>query len=230
MIEFASREAASRGVAAMVASALEDGIQTNGSVSFLVSGGSTPKRTFALLSEIELAWDKVDIGLIDERCVPFSHAASNAGLALQSLLQGKASKASFVPMATDEGTEAGTLAEINARYEALIPARCIILGMGNDGHTASWFPGASNLDDAFDARSDPVVHIDASGCKVAGEITNRLTLTRAAIAQARQAILILFGDEKKRVFEAAMTKSVEEAPIRAAIEDLGNKLMTVWAP
>ena len=65
---------------------------------------------------------------------------------------------------------------------------------------------------------------------MAGEITDRLTLTRSAVAEAQSAILLLTGDEKKRVFEAAFSKSIEEAPILAAVEDLGDRLTTVWAP
>jgi len=75
-----------------------------------------------------------------------------------------------------------------------------------------------------------VVSVDASGCAVAGEITDRMTLTRTAIAASARAVLLIFGNEKRDVFEAAMSRPIEQAPIRAAVADLGEKLITVWAP
>ena len=81
-----------------IINALKEGIQLNGQASLVVSGGSTPKTLFALLSEQDIQWDKVTITLADERCVAQEDTASNARLIRENLLQNNASKANFIPL------------------------------------------------------------------------------------------------------------------------------------
>ena len=102
--------------------------------------------------------------------------------------------------------------------------------MGTDGHTASWFPGAPDLEQALDRTGRTVISIDAQGCPVAGEQTERVTLTLKAISTARHAVLLIFGEEKRDVFLSALTRPVQERPIRAVIEALGKQLIVIWAP
>ena len=103
--------------------------------------------------------------------------------------------------------------------------------MGNDGHTASWFPNSAGLDDAMHAPEGQVVSaIDATGCPVAGNLPHRLTLTGPAIIDSDAAILLIFGDEKRQVFEAALKSAPSTMPIRFAVDGLGPRLTIIWAP
>ncbi|MCL4147820.1 UNVERIFIED_CONTAM: hypothetical protein GTU68_053475 [Idotea baltica] len=176
---------------------------------------------FQSLSNAHLDWSLITIGLVDERAVPPQHDASNEGLVRRTLLQGRAAAAKFLPMWSDAADVANVA---TALYQPLTPFDFILLGMGDDGHTASWFPAAKNLNDAMDGDDRTVVAIDAAGCPVAGDVTNRITLTRSAVTSARHAVLLIFGDEKRCVIETAMTHPAADYPVSAATEGLGSRL------
>ena len=92
-----------------------------------------------------------------------------------------------------------------------------VLGMGNDGHTASLFPGSADLDRAL-ASPLPYAALDASGCPVAGDWPLRITLTPAGLARTRHRLLLLRGETKREVFLRALQgDDVRELPIRAAL-------------
>jgi len=224
ILEFETRSDAAHAVAEMIALALSEDVEQSGRAVFLSSGGSTPKETLDELSKVSIKWSAVEVGLVDERQVSDVHEASNARLVKNALMKNEAAAATFVPMYSNNAELAITA------YGALGPASMVLLGMGTDGHTASWFPGAANLKDAMSNSEQVLVAIDAAGCAVAGEITDRLTLTRHAIGQSKEGVLMIFGEEKRGVLLKAMSAPVEEAPIRAAVEDLGDRLTIVWAP
>lgn len=228
--DYPSREAVADAIADKAAKALQRDIEGKGSASLLCSGGSTPSAFFTALAAKDLAWEKVRIGLVDDRFVPPDHPASNEGLIRRTLLRGAAEKAAFIPL-----WKTGVSAEIAAQaasevYAALLPASFILLGMGNDGHTASWFPGARNLKGALDPAADSIVAIDATGCPVAGDFVTRLTLSKPALDGTQCAILLIHGVDKKEALQTAMTKNTETAPIRAAMTALGDCLKIAWAP
>ena len=112
MQSFSTRDLLAESVAELVAQSLRDALESRDRASLLVSGGSTPKAMFQLLSGNELDWSKVDIGLVDERFVPDTHGASNAKLVKETLLQGAAASARFVPLvASDDLVEAVSIVE-----------------------------------------------------------------------------------------------------------------------
>lgn len=228
----ATREEAVEFAARMAAGVLEAAIEESGRASFLVSGGSTPVPLFDLLATKELAWGRVTVGLVDERWVSPVDAGSNERLVRHHLLTGRAGAAGFVPMKTDAPTASNAVADREMAYRPHCdPIDLIVLGMGNDGHTASWFPGSKGLRDAMQAEEDRVVAaIDATGCPVAGSLPHRLTLTGSAIIDSDAAILLLFGVEKREVFEAALKSDPAETPIRFAVDGLGPRLTVIWAP
>ena len=229
-IDYPSRKAAASALADEAVAALNADLEVQGTASLLCSGGSTPGQFFATLAERELDWSRICVGLVDDRYVPPSHAASNEGLIRSTLLQGPASKAEFVPMWKDDVPAEIAAKVASVAYESLLPASFILLGMGNDGHTASWFPDARNLADAFAPAADNVVAIDATGCPVAGEFVSRLTISNAALKGTRSAALLLHGADKKETLRRAMTEDVLQAPIRAAMATLGDRLKIAWAP
>src|SRR5690606_35824294 len=149
--KFDSNDALIIQLAEKIIADLEAAIAERGRASMAVSGGSTPKSLFSRLASSELDWNKVVITLVDERWLPPSHEDANAKLARDFLLQDKASAAAFVPMKTEHEDPFDAEAEVQERLRQLpLPFDVVILGMGGDGHTASFFPGADTLARAID--------------------------------------------------------------------------------
>jgi len=138
-----------------VASNLRSAIKKRSIASLVVSGGSTPKLFFQTLAQMDdLDWSKIVVSLVDERWVDMSSERSNAALVKKYLLQGPAEQALFVPLYLSEKTpDAQIVTAINASLKKQVPAPfdALILGMGGDGHTASFFPDAKNLQTALSA-------------------------------------------------------------------------------
>jgi len=231
-LSYATREEAADFAAKMAVGVLGAAIEDAGRASFLVSGGSTPVPLFDRLAQTDIAWDRVTVGLVDERWVSPVDAGSNERLVRRHLLTGKAGAAGFVPMKTDAPTTGDAVSDRVMAYRPHCdPIDLLLLGMGNDGHTASWFPDSAGLDDAMHAPEGQVVSaIDATGCPVAGNLPHRLTLTGPAIIDSDAAILLIFGDEKRQVFEAALKSDPSTMPIRFAVDGLGPRLTIIWAP
>ena len=212
--DFASTEALAEALADAVANDLAEGIATRGTGVLAVSGGSTPKRFFKALSQRVLDWSNVIVTLVDERWVDPSSDRSNAKLVDDLLLTGEAASARFVPLWSggDEPTDA-SVAETNAKLGRLPhPFDAVILGMGNDGHTASFFPGGDTLDAALNSGG-PALPLKAPG---AGE--PRITLTLPVLLDTRSLYLHIEGAEKAATLDKAMSAGpVEDMPVRAVL-------------
>jgi 6-phosphogluconolactonase len=180
-----------------------------------VSGGNTPKLMFDHLSGQDLGWDRVTITLVDERQVPISSDRSNARLVTGHLLKNKAAKAKFVPLFD------------NVAMASALPAfDAVVLGMGDDGHTASFFPQGDNLAKALDlASSERIVTMRAPD---AGE--PRLTFTLKALLASPFIALHIEGDAKMKVLEKAeIPGPVAQMPIRAVLQAT-HPVTLYWAP
>lgn len=204
--------------------------------SFLISGGSSPKPVYEGLSKADLAWDAVMVGLVDERWVRDGAPGSNAAFVRQSLLQNAAREALFLPMTTEDKTPDTAIAEVHARYLAMgVPFDVTVMGMGTDGHTASWFPGSDGLDAAIDLSAQSVVSaVHASGCPGAGEYPARITLTRPAVLSSHNIILFIPGAAKRKVFDLAVkayqeTGDITGAPVAGLLE-AGKRLTVISCP
>jgi 6-phosphogluconolactonase len=221
---FPSRPELAEKLAATIAEKLSDAIAARGTGFIAVSGGSTPALLFAELSKAAIDWKKVIVTLIDERLVPPTSPRSNARLVADKLLQGPAAAARFVPLyhGTDDGEEAADLAKA-ALGKLPWPLDVAVLGMGGDGHTASFFPDAPDIAEllATDAAK-LVLHVEAAS---AGE--HRLTLTLGKIAEAGLLVLHIEGQEKRQVLDRAL--GGEKLPIRVAIEASPRPVEIFWA-
>jgi 6-phosphogluconolactonase len=224
---FAGKDELALALADAVATDLKAAIAARGAGTLAVSGGSTPARFFAELGRrIDVEWSRVTITLVDERWVDEGSERSNARLVREKLLSGVAAAARFVPLY--QGGEAPTAASVgqaSAAIAALGPLDAVVLGMGSDGHTASFFPGGDTLGHALTAEG-PVVDIRAPG---AGE--PRVTLTLARILAARSLYLHIEGDEKLRVLDEALSPGeTGDMPVRAVLHQDKKPVTIFWCP
>ncbi len=228
MHEFKDGAALAEGLADKVAATLTDAIAARGRATIAVSGGSTPKAFFKALSGRDIDWSKVTVTLVDERFVAADNPRSNHLRVADNLLQDKAKAAHFLPLHRDAGSaeEAAKIASADAASLGH-PFDVAILGMGTDGHTASFFPRGSRLAEAISAETPRgVITMEAEG---AGE--TRLTFTFASLQDARLLVLHIEGQGKKDVLAAAEADGPEEdMPIRAILRRAATPLDIYWAP
>ncbi len=216
--------------AADIAAAITAELRTQPSATVLLSGGTSPVPVYRRLAGAALDWSRVEIGLVDERWGAPGHAGSNAILLRESLLQASTAAARFTPLIRPGLTLEAAVSAANAHATAM-PMPCMaVLGMGEDGHVASLFPGAAGLLDAY-ADPRPYIALDATGCPVAGAWTQRITLTPAGLMWARARLLLIRGATKLAVFRRALASHDPlHYPVRVAITAPGASLRVHWCP
>lgn len=197
-----------------VAHALLAGIRKNGRASLLVSGGRSPIAFFEALSTQVLPWDHVGISLVDERWVAAYSPNSNEALVRKHLLRERAAQASLIPLMGGEADPASGLAAATRRVSALSqPFDVVVLGMGTDGHTASWFPCADDTPAAMDpAGTEVLAAVHPTSAPHA-----RITFTVPALFNARQLIVAIEGAAKREVIEQAAAAGDAAPPIAAVL-------------
>ncbi|PJG49251.1 6-phosphogluconolactonase [Sphingobium sp. LB126] len=214
---------AAANMAQRIAALLADAIAARGVATIALSGGRSPKPVLEALSQVALDWDKVIVTLVDERWVAPDHADSNERLIRENLLRGKAAAARFVPMKNDAADAYAGQAECEATFAALPwPLDIILLGMGEDGHTASLFPEAGELAEGLSTQA----HVLAVTPPAAPH--QRMSLSASAILASRHIFLQIGGAAKKAVYDRALAGGpVEELPIRVALCQHGVSV-EVW--
>lgn len=226
--EFPDRKTLAETLSAETTDALRSAVGAGDAATLAVSGGSTPKLFFDTLSTAELDWESVTVTLIDERWVPETSDRSNARLVRRHLLRHAAEHAPFVPLYTGAETPEAGLHEAQERVADMSgPLTVAILGMGDDGHTASFFPGGDRLNAALDMHS----HMFVSSMRAPAAGEPRITLTLPTITAAKSLVLHIEGDAKMKVLEKALAgDDPHEMPIRAVIANAPRLLDVVWAP
>ena len=182
--------------AARIAHELTRAIAERGRASFALAGGTTPKATYEALAGLPLDWSRIDVFFGDERCVPADHADSNYRMAKAALFDRIAIPTERVHRMRGELSDRDAAART---YEAELPDRLdiVVLGIGEDAHTASLFPGAAALREEV-RRVLPVV-----GPKPPPE---RLSLTPPVLRAARLCVVLGSGAGKAE-------------PVRRAFQD-----------
>jgi 6-phosphogluconolactonase len=193
-----------------------------------LSGGSSPAPAYLRFASMDLDWSRVDIALVDDRWVDLDNVGSNEAMVRQAFTA--AIGVTIFGMKTAHVTPFDAQATLDPIYAALRPFDSIVLGMGPDAHTASWFPASAQLPDCLDPESEQtVLGVDASAAPVSGAYPLRMTMSLPPIVEAAQVILLLFGADKKEILVEAVGTHVLEAPIRAAIDACDERLVVFWA-
>lgn len=213
-----------------ISDALQDAIGQRGRALLAVSGGKSPIALFERLREQALNWSAITVVLVDERCVPHDHTDSNTALVRQHLLQGPAAAATFVPFfdqlpAGDLNDSAlNALAQrCNQRLAHLTwPLDVGVLGMGEDGHTASLFAHAPGLDLALSTH-EAVAWVRPPHAPHA-----RLSLSLHALRSARALHLSIAGETKRTVLTQAQQGLNPELPISHVLQ-AGGAPVHIWA-
>jgi 6-phosphogluconolactonase len=212
MITYPTRDAQMEGVAAAIADQLRAALSTR-RATLSVPGGTTPGPVFDLLAETDLDWARVSVVLNDERWVGEESPRSNTRLLRERLLQGYAAKARLLPLYAPlfEPEEAmDLLGQGIARH---LPITVLLLGMGEDMHTASLFPGADRLAEALAPVAPILMALRAAG---AGE--PRITLTAPVLRAAQNIHVLITGTAKRAALERALTLTEAEAPIKVVLD------------
>lgn len=206
-------------LAAQVADDLRAAVEATDRASIAVPGGSTPGPFLSALANESLDWKKVSATLSDERCVPSDHERSNQRLVTEHLLTGPAEAAEFVPLYS----RFQELSEVEAALnEKILPLDVCVLGMGNDMHTASLFPGTRGLKNLLDLNAERLVDFVSPP----GAEEPRVTLTAKALASAKHTYLLIKGADKRTALDRAMgTEDREAAPIRAILESAQSPII-----
>ena len=223
---FNTRDEASIEAAAALAVLIGRRLATQGAASLVVSGGTTPGRCFAELAATDLDWQHVSVVLSDERWVPPDSDDSNEKLVRESLLTGHAAGASLLSVYEPDTSPEARSETMADEIRALpFPFAAALLGMGEDGHFASLFPDAANLGEGLDTDSATLCLPVAT----AASPHPRISLSLAALSRSDEIVLLVFGEKKLSVIEAAK-KAENDLPIARLLRQKRAPVNVYWAP
>ena len=223
------RTAMTRGLTEEVCNRLAGAVAARGRAGLVVSGGRTPVSLFDELSCRTLPWEHIDIALADERWVPVDSEESNEHLVRQHLLRGAASTAHFIGLKNASGAPEAGLGECEKRLKSIPrPFDLVLLGIGEDGHTASLIPDAPEL-------AHLLAPSDGALCGVSRPPSSpypRVTMTLPCLLDTRSIIFHLFGADKWAVYQEALEGGQNvDMPVRAVLarqDDIPEAVF--WAP
>jgi 6-phosphogluconolactonase len=232
--EYQSKEALLVELADRIVEQLVAAIGKRGVGILALSGGSTPIPLFNALSGYDLAWDQIVITLVDERWVPADHELSNAALVQSHLLDRLSLEPVFVPLYDGADSVQESIDNVFGLYceatrscfESPATFDVAILGLGSDGHTASFFPDAENLAELI----DPDVNRALLTCESVNSQVARVTWNLPMLLSANFLVLHITGMTKRTVFDQAVSNNdALTLPIRAAIFQSKTPLQVYYA-
>lgn len=192
-------ESLSQAFADFAATALLDSLSRKPQVTLVVPGGSTPRHYLPELAKCPLPWDRITVTLSDERWVGVKDEQSNERLVKQCLLQHLPQHTRFVGLKTQHDTPFDAIDTIHQRLDRLpLPVSLAVLGLGEDGHIASLFPG-------MNPDTLPAHHCVAIAPPIAPSL--RVSLSLEMLANSERIVLVVTGKEKRRLLD-----QLEESP------------------
>ena len=203
---------------------LEKGLSKNGAATMILAGGSSPRVLYEKMAQQEFGWPKIHFGLSDERWVAQDHAESNEKFIRETLLTGPAAAAQLTGLKSDaENIGEGRLNANEAMKQFSFPFDITLLGMGEDGHTASLFPGSPDLMQALNSEEL------CEGMKRGPDEASRITLTLKALLNSKEIKLLIFGKEKWRIYQQAKLLKTAAYPISFILHQDQCPVSVYWA-
>lgn len=210
-IKYPDVEIMAMDLANTLAGELFEALHNKDRVTFVVPGGHTPGPIFDILCGASIDWTRINVMLSDERWVSEDNTRSNTRLIRERLLVDKAAAATLIPLYQDSEAPEEVLPNLSKAIGPLLPIDVLLLGMGEDMHTASLFPGADRLDDAFDDHAPLLLPMRSDA---AGE--PRVTLTAPVLHGAMKTHIVFTGKAKNKALkEAYKLNNPKKAPISA---------------
>ena len=220
---FPDRESLDQALAACVVSRLQQGITERGTAHLVVSGGSTPIHLFSILADADVEWGRVVVLLADERWVQVDHEDSNERLVRQTLLTGKAKSAQFLSLLPSPDDKITNISGLSTLLRSLPRFDVVLLGMGEDAHTASLFPCSTALREGLTTEQGALI------TRPRNAPHQRVSMSKRRLQATEHGVIHIVGERKKTVLELAR-KSEDETryPISAFLGPAGFDCW--WAP
>ncbi|MCA1714067.1 MAG: 6-phosphogluconolactonase [Gammaproteobacteria bacterium] len=223
-------EALAEAVARHLHAACARAIEQRGEALLALAGGRTPLPLYRRLATHALPWSRVRVLPTDERCVPHGHAACNLDQVRTAFIA--AQHVQLAGLTTPDGDPDRSLTHglaMLARHRGAFDA--VVLGMGDDGHTASLFPGAEGLSAAL----DPASTVDA--CRIDPDPLPpeapypRITLTVARLLRTRVLHLVVTGADKRTIVQRAQASGDRlRYPVAAILHAPDTCVDIHWSP
>jgi 6-phosphogluconolactonase len=226
--KFSDLETLSRELAGQLAESLRAAVAARGLASLVVSGGRSPVRLFEILRTQPIEWARVCVALADERWVSPDDAGSNERLVRDVLLKERAAAARFHGLKNGAPTpDLGAVSAWETFARVPRPFDAVVLGMGDDGHTASLFPNSPNLPNALNASA-------AAGCigmRAPAAPYARMSLNLSALLDARRVVVLISGESKWTTYTAACAPGPAlDMPVRAVLRQTRTPVDVMWSP
>ena len=218
MIEFQTKQHLEESLCNRISEIIVSAIKEKGVAKILLSGGGTPKDLYHRLSLLNLEWNKVKIGLVDERFVSIDSEFSNEKMISHILLQNVAKDANLYGMVKNIEDYKGNLKALNKSYEELIDSDIVLLGMGTDGHTASIFPEDQSSKECMHDDTPKIRNTNAPH-----DPKKRISLNKPFISNSKHIFLMITGDDKRKTFIQAIT---EKHPIHCFKNEISEVYFT----
>ena len=220
-IEYSDRDMLAIDVANRLAGDLKTHLLSHDGASLAVAGGTTPAPIFDNLCAADLDWSRVRVLATDERWVPRNSERSNARMIADRLLVNRAAAARFLPFHVPDHVPEDVIGEVEMMILPDLPISVLLLGMGADMHTASLFPGVPGLEAALKLTAPTLVILHPDSQPEA-----RISLSARVLDAAISKHLVIYGDDKRKALELAMSLPPEKAPIQAVL----SEIIVHWAP
>lgn len=203
-----------------------EAISLRGHAYLVVSGGKTPVELFKILAQTPLPWDKVIVTLADERCVSADDLDRNERLVRDFLLQHHAEKAKFISLYDEQISLTDNLQTMETCIASLPTFDVVILGMGEDGHTASLFPCSDELASGLDDAAKALLYVQPKTAR-----HKRITLSKPRLINSRIIFIHLIGQKKRSVLSQAMSQHDPEImPVSAFLNNENANVQVMFAP